>query len=84
MKALDLLDFSKGFHIKKEDSFYKVSHEDDDLVAYIGGKEVEYYISGCYNSGINLKQIDVEAFRRLVKFCEAIIKLEEDKYEQKT
>ena len=77
MKTLDFLELSKDFYVKKEDNSYKVSHNDDNLVAYITSGEVEYYVSGCYSSGIDLREININEFRRLVKFCELIIKMEE-------
>jgi hypothetical protein len=78
MKTLDFLELSKDFTVNKEENSYKVSHNQDDLVAYITNKSVEYFVSGCYNSGCDLQEININAFRRLVKFCELIIKMEEE------
>lgn len=83
MEILDLLDLSKDFNvIKLDDKYqndYKIESKNSDLVAFINGKDISFCVSGCYNSGSDLIDIDIEDLGKLNKFCKLIIKQEESK-----
>lgn len=39
--------------------------------------ETHYYVSGIYNSGTDYAEIDIDAFRNLVRFCKLMTKDEQ-------
>ena len=80
MKILDMLDLAKDFTViklsEKYDDDYKVESKNSDLVAFINETSIKYAVSGVYNSGSNLVEIDIEDLNKLVKFCEFVVKYE--------
>lgn len=72
---LNLLSFVEKFKVEKcEDDTFRIEHKDGYVGAYINSDEtIEYYITGCYNSGVDWVEIDVEALFELKKFCGLMI-----------
>ena len=75
-KNLELLSYSRKFQIKKtEENVYKIEHTMTNLGATINkDNEIKYYVTGCYDSGCDWEQIDLEYFIELKEFCELMIK----------
>jgi hypothetical protein len=70
-KALELIEYAKYFNVRKEKSeTYYVEMKETDLAATIEGEEITYYLTGCYNSGADWLDIDIEELCKLKKFCE--------------
>lgn len=74
---LDLLELAKKFIVKKEvDGSYFVCCSDDEytdgeVCAYIENDgSVKYYVTGVYNSGSDLAEIDITVLEKMKEFCE--------------
>lgn len=78
MDLFELLSLSKDFTITKKDDGYDVELQDEDLGAHISfiPPEIRYYVTHCYNSGIDWNEIYMDELLKLKKFCELIVKLE--------
>ena len=78
-KRLEFLSLASEFSIEKdidEDKVsYEVSHNNSDLVASIDSLgEIKYYLSGCYNSGVDYIKIEMSELDELQSFCELLSK----------
>lgn len=75
---LELISLAKEFEVKHiirdtmEESGYEISFVDDDkdLTAFISEDgDIQYFLSGCYNSGCDWLEIDPGEFDKLRDFC---------------
>ena len=75
-KNLELLSYSRKFEVtKNSENEYEISHKMTNLGAIINQKnEIKYYVTGCYDSGCDWKNIELEYFMELKEFCELMIK----------
>lgn len=75
MNKLELLSLSNKFEVKKTDNGYDVEHNECNLSAYIThDKKVTYYVGGCYNSGSEYVEFDIDYLDQLREFCNLMIK----------
>lgn len=73
---LELLSMEKKFTVsKRNDGGYDVDHKTEDIgaVIYVNG-EIQYFVTGIYNSGTDFAEIDIEALNDLKRFCEMMAK----------
>ena len=73
---LEFLSMANDYDIEKcEDKTYRVEVKDNNLCALISGNGyIEYYVTGVYNSGTDMEEIDINSLAGLKKFCELMIK----------
>lgn len=80
---LELLDKAKNFKItKRADDHYFVESKNTDLVAdiYLYDNSavspyiIEYGVSGVYNCGYDVADIDIDDLESLKSFCEFLVK----------
>lgn len=81
MDKLELLNLSKNFCVTKKDktqwsdSGYEVETMNSNLGAFISDdKKITYYVTGCYDSGSDWIDFDIDELTKLKKFCELMIK----------
>lgn len=73
MDKLELLSLGKDFIVTKRDDGYEVEAS-SDLAAFISNdKKITYYVTGCYNSGSDWVDFDIDELTKLKKFCELMI-----------
>lgn len=73
-EKLELLALADMYRIVKSEEGYFIYDDDNELCAFICCNVVEYYVSGCYNSGVDLVEINMEALMDLKRFCEMMVK----------
>ena len=73
-EKLELLSLAKNFTINKVEKSYGIESVIDNLGATIYGNEITYYVTGCYDSGIDWLSFDENEFKKLKDFCELMIK----------
>lgn len=74
-EKLELLSYADKYHInKKSQDRYEIFAKDTDIVAVINKNEITYYITGCYDSGIDWLEINMKAIEELKEFCNLMIK----------
>ena len=69
---LELLSMAEQFMVsKRNDGGYDIDHKTENVsaVVFING-EIQYYVTGIYNSGTDWAEIDIEALNDLKRFCE--------------
>lgn len=74
---LELLALADMYRIVKSEEGYFIYDDDNELCAFVYGTNeecIEYYVSGCYNSGVDLVEINMEALIDLKRFCELMVK----------
>ena len=74
---LELLAMASDYEVtKQEDRTFRVDVKDCNLCAIISPNniDIEYYLTGVYNSGSYMEEIDVNSLNGLKKFCELMIK----------
>lgn len=65
---------SNNYSVEKKTYGYDVIDKNSDIVAEItDGIDITYYLSGCYNSGCDYKEIDVDALINIRNFCDMLI-----------
>lgn len=79
-EKLDLISLAKEFSVKRvvkkgemEEDGYEVTFVDEggNLAAFIPDDgDIQYYVTGCYNSGCDWLEIQPNEFDRLREFCE--------------
>lgn len=72
---LDLLSMAELFTVYCQKNDYRIEKKDDTGVVAIVDKgflTVEYYVTGCYNSGRNEMIIDIGLLEELKKFVELL------------
>ena len=68
-KKLELLAYAKFFTVTREsNTTFRIEMTDGDVAA-----EITYYLTGCYNSGADWLEIDIDKLNMLTKFCELMI-----------
>lgn len=78
-KSLDLLALAEDYKIEKpaakyDDWCYKISEKKGNLCAFFElDGSIKYYVTGVYNSGIDVAEIDVRRLHRLVAFCNLMV-----------
>ena len=73
---LELLSMAEQFMVsKRNDGGYDIDHKTENIgaVVFING-EIQYYVTGIYNSGTDWAEIDIEALNDLKRFCEMMAK----------
>ena len=73
---LELLSMAENFMVsKRNDGGYDIDHKKEDIgaVIYVNG-EIQYFVTGIYNSGTDWAEIDIEALNDLKRFCEMMAK----------
>ena len=73
---LELLSMAKQFMVsKRTDGGYDIDHKTENVAAvvFVNG-EIQYYVTGIYNSGTDWEEIDIEALNDLKRFCEMMAK----------
>ena len=74
---LELLALAKNYLITKKDDGFDIEDNSDNLGAFISkDNEIAYYVTGCYDSGLDWVSFDMENAEKLKKFCELMIKKE--------
>lgn len=75
MNKLKFLAMAKDFTVKDCGDSYEITMFDSDLAAIIGKSDsnVDYYLIGCYNSGIDWLSINVADLEKLKAFCELMV-----------
>ena len=75
-KNLELLSYSKKFTVtKNKENEYEIEHIISNLGAIINkNNEIKYYVTDCYDSGCDWREIEIECFMELKEFCELMIK----------
>lgn len=72
---LNLLALSQNFIIRKFDSYYIIEHITENIQAEIyKDKTIKYYVNGCYDSGSDEVEFNMNAMLELKSFCELMIK----------
>lgn len=72
--ALEFLAMANDFEIEKgEEGVYRVSPKDCNLCAIIAGTLTEYYVTGCYNSGVDCISINIEKLEKLKNFVNCLM-----------
>lgn len=74
---LDLLSLSNNFIVTKDpkDRKYKIESVNDNLAASIDEQgKITYYVTGCYDSGLDWLSFDKKEFEKLKEFCELMVK----------
>ena len=78
MNKLELLSLGNYFLVEKskEENVYTIQSKAFNLGATINNKnkKISYYVTDCYDSGIDWLEIDEKEFENLKKFCELMIK----------
>lgn len=78
MDTLKLIEIAQRFQIKKENDDYIINHNNEELMAIIDKKgDISFYVTGVYNSGSDIAQINMNALKELQEFCKLIIEREE-------
>lgn len=78
-KKLELLSLANTFSITKNEQLkeYKIECINDNLGAIIDEKNrITYYVTGCYDSGLDWLDFDEKEFEKLKQFCELMIEKE--------
>jgi len=71
---LELLFRAAEYDITKlDDGLYSVKCIKHDLAAIISRNKVEYFVTGVYNHGDDYKEIDIEALKELLEFCNNLL-----------
>jgi len=73
MNSLELIKLAKKFNVTDNEEEYMVEfNEFVSLGATIDKKtkEIAYYVTGAYDSGIDWLNIDMDKLKELKKFCE--------------
>ena len=73
---LELLSMAEQFIVsKRTDGGYDIDHKTENVgaVVFING-EIQYYVTGIYDSGTDWAEIDMDALMELKKFCEMMAK----------
>lgn len=76
MNNLELLNLGKCFLVSRNPATksYEIQSKDSSLAAIITEEKIiTYYVTGCYNSGIDWLDIDIEKLDELRKFCELMV-----------
>lgn len=77
MDILEILELSNRFKISKEDDTFDIEHLTYDIGANISKSGIiKYYVTGCYNSGIDWLEVDMDGLMELKKLCELVVKKE--------
>lgn len=78
---LELLALSDRFKVTKTEkgpcteAGYEIESLDEDLGAFIDSKnKITYYVTGCYNSGLDWINFDIKQLEKLKNFCELMVK----------
>ena len=73
-KKLELLSLAERFTIKKDNDDYNIESKMDNISAIIDkNNEITYFVTGCYDSGIDWISFDGKEFEKLKQFCELMI-----------
>ena len=73
---LDLMNLSKEFEVNQhEDGSYEIVLKGSNLVAFIslGEDQVNYYVTGVYNSCSDYERINMLQLEKLKKFVEFLM-----------
>lgn len=76
MNNLELLNLGKYFSVSRDPKTrsYEIQSKDSSLAAIITEeKKITYYVTGCYDSGIDWLDIDIEKLDKLRSFCELMV-----------
>lgn len=61
--------------IKQDDGSYDIEHQTFNSAASIDKhKNITYFVTGCYNSGNDWLEIDINSLEELKELCELIVK----------
>lgn len=65
---------SKSYRFHKEDDIYEITDNDSNVGATIDADEgeIQYFVTGVYNSGCDWAEIDLEALEDMKKLCETL------------
>lgn len=75
MDKLELLNLSKYFCITKKEKGYEIETTTSNLGAFISNdKNITYYVTGCYDSGCDWIDFNIDELEKLKNFCELMIK----------
>ena len=71
-EKLDFLSMAEDFVVTKyedgDNVWYRIDSESSDLCCFIRGSQTTFCVSGVYNSGQDLVDIDLEDLKKLQKF----------------
>ena len=75
-EKLELLNYTRDFEVVKiSNDEYEVTTINTNFKAFIcSDGSIEYYVTGCYNSGNDEMYIDIEELEKLKAFCELLVK----------
>ena len=78
--ALRLMELSKNYSIRKvSNGNYEIMDEESDLACSIDkNNKVTFYVTGCYDSGIDWLSVDIERLDMLREFINKIKEEEKD------
>lgn len=76
-KKLELLSLANNFRITKKECKYEIESVNANLGATINQEnEIMYFVTGCYDSGLDWIDFDEKEFEKLKQFCELMIEKE--------
>lgn len=83
MNILDVMTLIKDFDVKKVNSGYEIESKQEEISAFVDEKlDVEFYVTGVYNSGSDWAEINMEELRKLQDICKYIVNNEKIKESQ--
>lgn len=75
---LKFIEMSKDFEVKEvEDGIYEIEFnnaKEYDITALVdtNKEKISYFVSGCYNSGMDWIEIDIERFNKMMAYVKLI------------
>lgn len=75
-KKLELLSLAEQFSVRNviDKKCYEIQSKNDSLGATIDeDNKITYYITGCYDSGLDWLSFDEKEFEKLKEFCELMV-----------
>ncbi len=72
---LKMLDLFKNYYINKINDNYVIEHKSENIMAKIENmNSVKYYITDCYNSGIDELSINIYVLKELEDLVNILVK----------
>lgn len=74
MDMLKIIDLAQRFTITKTEQEYEIESNDSNIAASIDEEgEIQYFVTGVYNSGSDWFDINIEALDELKELCHLVI-----------
>ena len=73
MDKFELLALAKDFIVRRSECGYDVESKNSELVACVEGKTLTFYLTNCYNSGTDYREIEIDELMKLKAFCELLM-----------